>query len=159
MWDTWDTLYPWTGLLIKPGLVGTHVCCLLRDRRRAALSLSCTTETETTLMPLWKTPGFSSKIRRPSTTNTIPVPEPPGNYRAFNLIQSSIITPVSLARLSRHYHVHGTFYTLKIEKDACSQERSKKTKGHTHVHKSARKKQKNLRAHSEKKKCYKNSLG
>ena len=31
-------------------------------------------------------------IRRPSTTNTIPVPEPTGNCRAFNLIQGSIIT-------------------------------------------------------------------
>ena len=33
-----DTLYPWTGLPMKSVLVGTHVCCLLRDRKRAALS-------------------------------------------------------------------------------------------------------------------------
>ena len=47
-------------------------CCLLRDRRRAASFLSCTTETETTLVPLWETP----KIRLPNTINTIPVPGP-----------------------------------------------------------------------------------
>ena len=42
-------------------------------------------------MPPWKIPGFPPKVRLPSTTNTIPVPEP--KYcRAFNLIQSSITT-------------------------------------------------------------------
>ena len=50
-------------------------CCLLRDRG-AALFLSCATETETTLLPLWKTPGFPPKIRLPRTTNMISVPEP-----------------------------------------------------------------------------------
>ena len=86
------TLYPWTGLLIKSVLVHTHVCCWFIDRRRAVSFLSCTTETETTLVPLWKiTPGFPPKIRlqvlqiRSHCQN-------PGNYRAFNLIQSSIIT-------------------------------------------------------------------
>ena len=56
----------------KPVLVCTHVCCLLRDRTRAALVLLCTVETEIKLVRLWETPGFSLKIRLPST----PVPEP-----------------------------------------------------------------------------------
>ena len=34
------TLYPWTGLPIQSVLAGTHVCCLVRDRKRAALALS-----------------------------------------------------------------------------------------------------------------------
>ena len=71
-----DTLYPWTGLPIKSVLVGTHVRCLLRDRRRAVLFHSCTEETETRLVSLWKIPGFPPKIRLPCTTNTIPVPDP-----------------------------------------------------------------------------------
>ena len=37
-------------------------CYLLRGRRRADLFLSCTTETETDLVPLQKTPGFPPKI-------------------------------------------------------------------------------------------------
>ena len=37
-----DNLYPWTGVPIKSVIVGTHVCCSPRDRRRAALFLSCT---------------------------------------------------------------------------------------------------------------------
>ena len=59
--------------LIKSVLVGTHVCCLLRDGRRAALFLSCTLETETKLVPLWKTAGFRRKIRLPSTTNNVKI--------------------------------------------------------------------------------------
>ena len=68
-----DTLYPWTGLLSKFVLVGTHVCRLLRDRSRAALFLSCTLETETKLVPLWKTAGFRRKIRLPSNTNNVKI--------------------------------------------------------------------------------------
>ena len=84
-----EILYPWTGLPIKPVLVGTHfVACLEIEEQ---LYLSYTTETETTLVPLWITPGFPPRIRLPSTTNTIPV-QNQGNYRAFNLIQSSSIT-------------------------------------------------------------------
>ena len=71
-----DTLYPWAGLPIKSVLVGTHVRGLHRDRRQAALFRSCKVETETKLVRLWKTPGFPPMIRLPSTTNTIPVPEP-----------------------------------------------------------------------------------
>ena len=52
-----NTSYPWTGLPIKPVLVGTHVCCLLRDRRRATLFLLCTVETETKLVRPWETPS------------------------------------------------------------------------------------------------------
>ena len=61
---------------------GTYSMYLLRSRRAGhfvsldTLFLSCTTETETTLVHLWKTPGFPPKIRLPSTPNTIPVPEP-----------------------------------------------------------------------------------
>ena len=53
-----DSLHPWTGLLIKSVLVGTHGCCLLRDRRRAAFPF-VHEETETTLVPRWGNPWFS----------------------------------------------------------------------------------------------------
>ena len=79
-----ETLHPWTSLPIKSVLVGIHVCCLLRDRRRADLFLSYKVETEAKLrVRLWKAPP---KIRLPSTTNTIP-----GSYRAYNLIQGGSI--------------------------------------------------------------------
>ena len=37
-----DTLYAWTGSPIKSVLVGAHVCCFLRDKRRPAVFLPCT---------------------------------------------------------------------------------------------------------------------
>ena len=64
---------------------------MVKDRRRTALFLSCTAETETRLVRLWKTPGFPPKIcqvlqkLRSQCLN-------PVNYRAFNLIHGSIIT-------------------------------------------------------------------
>ena len=54
-----DTLYSWTSLPIKPILVGTHLCCLLRNRKRAALFLSCTRRLKVKLVPRWESPWFS----------------------------------------------------------------------------------------------------
>ena len=53
-----DALYPWTGLPSKSVLVGTQ-CCLLRGRRRAAVSLLCTRRLRAKLVPRWETPRFS----------------------------------------------------------------------------------------------------
>ena len=67
-----------SGTLCIPGQVwhSMVLTCVFRlADRRVALFLSCATETETTLVPLWKTPGFPPQIRLPSTTNMIPVPE------------------------------------------------------------------------------------
>ena len=84
-------MYPWTGLPIKSVLVGTHVCCLLRDRRRAALFLSCTGRLRPSSCVSGKTLVFHLRyvfqvlhIRSQCLD--------PGNYPAFNLIQGSIIT-------------------------------------------------------------------
>ena len=56
-------------------------------------------ETETKLVPVWKTLGFPHKIRLPSTTIQLEYLNP-DHYRAFNLIQGSIIT---LARFDEPY--------------------------------------------------------
>ena len=80
-------VYPWTGLPTMTVLVGTLVCCLLRDRRRAALFLSCAGR----LSALWETLvphlryAFQILQIRSQCLN-------PGNYWAFSLIQGSIIT-------------------------------------------------------------------
>ena len=89
-----DTWYPWTDLLTKSVLVGTHVCCLLSDRRKSSFIPFVHGETKTKLVRLWKTPGvFPPKIRLPSTINTIPVPEP----RQLNWLSTSFKS-VSLHR-------------------------------------------------------------
>ena len=49
-----DTMYSWTGSSIKSVPVGPHACCLLRDRRREALFLSCTRRLRTKIAPRWK---------------------------------------------------------------------------------------------------------
>ena len=91
---------------IKSAHVGTHVYCLLRDGRRAALFLWYG-ETETTLAPLWKTQVFHLRYAfqvlqiRSQCLN-------PGNYRAFNLIQdSSIITTTPRSDFSMHFPFSG----------------------------------------------------
>ena len=70
-----DTLYSWTGLPIKSVLVGAHVCCLLRDRRRAVLFLSCTPRLRAKLVPRWwfSIQDTPIKYQVPGTTNTIPI--------------------------------------------------------------------------------------
>ena len=85
------TLYFWTGLSIKSVLVGTHVCCLLRYRRRAALysfharrklgPSSCLSGKPLVFHLKY---GFQALRIRSQCLN-------PGNFRAFNLIQSCII--------------------------------------------------------------------
>ena len=63
--------------LSRRSLVLTCIVLLeIEEEQLYSLFLSYTVETETKLVPPWKTPGFSPKIRLPSTTNTIPVPEP-----------------------------------------------------------------------------------
>ena len=54
-----DTLHPWPGLPIISVVVGTHVCCLLRDRRRTAIFLSRTRRLRAKLVPRWENPWFS----------------------------------------------------------------------------------------------------
>ena len=72
-----DTLYSLLGLPIERVILGIHVRSLLRDRRRVALFHSCTIKTDSKApVSLGVTTGFPSKIRLPSTTNAIPVPEP-----------------------------------------------------------------------------------
>ena len=44
-------VYPLTGLPIEQARVGTHVCCLLRDKRRITLFLSCTWRLRVRLVP------------------------------------------------------------------------------------------------------------
>ena len=93
-------------LLSRNSLVLLCVVRLYRDRR-AALFLSYTVETETKLVPLWKTPGFALKIPNSCLSGKPLVLhlryafqvlqigsqfQNPGNYRNFNLIQGSIIT-------------------------------------------------------------------
>ena len=87
-----DTLYPWTGLPINSVLAGTHMCCLLRDkRRRADLFLSCTGR----LRPSSCVSGKPLVFHQRYAFQVLQIPSQclnPGNYRIFYLIQSSIIT-------------------------------------------------------------------
>ena len=75
-----DTLYARTGQPTKSVLVGTHVCCLLLDTwyKKSSVIPFVHGESET-LRPSsrvsGKKSGFSPKIRLPSTTDTMPVPE------------------------------------------------------------------------------------
>ena len=90
-----DTLYPWTGLLIRPILVGTHVCCLLRDIRRASLFLSCTRRLRTNLVFHLR---YASQVLQIRSQCLHPI-----NYRAFSLIQSSTITTCATFHIYTSY--------------------------------------------------------
>ena len=72
-------------------IVGTHVCCLLRDRKKTALFLSCTRRLRARFVPRWENPWFS--VRYASQVLQIRLQYlNPGNYRAFSPIQSCTIT-------------------------------------------------------------------
>ena len=86
---TRDTLYPSTGLPTKSGLVGTHVCCLLRDRRRAALFLSCRGR----LRPSSYISGKPLVFHQKDAFQVLQIRFRclyPGNYRASNLNQQAV---------------------------------------------------------------------
>ena len=86
------TSYPWTGLPIKSVLVGTHVRCLLGDRRRASLFLSCTQRLRAKLVPRWENLWFFHLRYAYQVLQIRSKYLNPGNYRDFRLIQDSIIT-------------------------------------------------------------------
>ena len=108
-------------------------------------------------MPLWETPGFPPKIRLVSTTNTIPVPDP-GNYRAFNFIQSSIIT---LAHSDEPYRQnYGNSWKPPFhEREHESKIRLLKTPSHTSERQGseAGKARKNMKGRPNLKRCRKRS--
>ena len=106
-----DTLCPWTGLLIKPALVGTRV-----DVRLEIEESLYSFQARRRLRPRSYLSGkplvfhhlryaFQVLIIRSQCQN-------PGNYRAFNLIQSNIIT---LARSDEpHVQNYGKFMETPI---------------------------------------------
>ena len=81
-----------TGLPIKSALVGTHVCCLLRDRRGAALFLSCTWRFRAKLVPRWKSLWFS-------------IYTPPKYYKYDPNTRTQVITGLSASFKAVPYQV------------------------------------------------------
>ena len=88
-----DTLHPWTGLPIK-SLVLTCVVCLEMEEDQL-LFLSYTRRLRPSSCVSGKPLLFPPKIRLPSIVLQIQSQrQDPGNYRAVNLFQGSIITPL-----------------------------------------------------------------
>ena len=89
-----DTLYPWIGLpIIKSVLIGTHVCCLLRAKTRAALFLSCTRRLRAKLVPRGGNSWFFIyNTNAPQVLQIRSQYMNLGHYRTFSPIQGSIIT-------------------------------------------------------------------
>ena len=83
-------------------------------------------------MPLWKTPGFPPEVRLPSTTNTIPVPEPrrlPGfqlhtkQYNNIGVLQTRHTMPV----ITRIHHARTivTHFCVAVSHDFDDKDRTK----------------------------------
>ena len=86
---------------VKSVLVGTHVCCLLRDGKIAALFLSCTRGQRAELELAGKTPGFHLLRNAPQVLQTPSKYLNPGSFCALSLIQGSIITPLGSRIIAR----------------------------------------------------------
>ena len=74
-------MYPRIGLPTKPAHVGTHVCCLLRDRRKAASFVSCMRRQARASLgkPLISHLRYASQVLQISSQYFNP-----GNSRAFS---------------------------------------------------------------------------
>ena len=94
-------MYPWAGLPTKPALVGTRVCCLLRDRGRAALFLSCAeTEEGKPRASLGKPLVFHLRYAS-QVPQTLSQHLNRGNYRAFSLSLTAVpeLKPTLMSRI------------------------------------------------------------
>ena len=88
---------------IKSVLLGTHVCCLLRDIIGAVLFLSCTWVLRAKLVPRWGNPWLSIQRYASQVLQIRSQCLNPCKYRAVNLIRSSSIT-LPPATSWRHTH-------------------------------------------------------